>query len=112
MTQPAIYNIRAQRQADFSLQLRFLDNNRNPIDLTGWQVLSQIWSANKSTKYADFNVTYVNRAQGTVRLNLSSSITNSLPSQSVYDVLLIDTNGAREYYLEGGVSIDPSYTTP
>lgn len=112
MTQPAIYNIRAQRQADFSLQLRFLDSDRNAINLTGWQVLSQIWNAEKTTKHADFTVTYTNRSQGTVQLSLSSATTNALPSQSVYDVLLIDANGTQEYYLEGGVTVEPSYTTP
>lgn len=112
MTQPAIYNIKAQRQADFSLQLRFLDSNRSAINLTGWQVLSQIWNAEKTIKHADFTIAYTNRTQGIVRLSLSSTTTTSLPSQSVYDVLLIDANGTQEYYLEGGVSIEPSYTTP
>lgn len=73
MIQPGIYNIKMQRRADYSVQLRFLDNTRNPINLTGWSIDSQIWDQGRTTKYADFTITYHNKSDGSVSMSLSPS---------------------------------------
>lgn len=112
MIQPGVYNIRLQRRADYSVQLRFLDSNRAPINLTGWTVHSHIWDQARSTKYADFVITYNNRADGRITMSLPHSLTSTLPDQTVYDVLLINTLGEREFYLEGGINADQGYTSP
>jgi hypothetical protein len=111
MIQPGIYNIKLQRRADYSIQLRFLDSNKSAINLTGWSVYSQIWDAARTTKYAQFSVNYLDRSQGTVKLALSAASTESMPDQAIYDVLLIDTEGLKEYYLEGGITVEQGYTT-
>jgi hypothetical protein len=111
MIQPGVYNIKLQRRADYGVLLEFRDSNQTPLNLVGWTVLSQVWNQARTTKYADFAVNYVNRAQGQVRLTLSHTDTGSFPNETVYDVLLIDASGNREYYLEGTITADEGYTS-
>jgi len=111
MIQPGVYNITLQRRADYSVLLDFKDSNKAAINLTGWTVAAQVWDQGRSKKYADFTVDYVNLAQGRVRLRLGYAATTTFPNETVYDVLLIDTNGVREYYLEGTILSQEGYTT-
>jgi hypothetical protein len=112
MIQPGVYNIRLQRRADYSIQLRFLDSNKAAINLAGWSVHSQIWNQARSTKHADFTITYTDRAAGMITMTLPAANTETLPDQSVYDVLLVNSLGQKEYYLEGGVIAEQGYTAP
>ena len=111
MIQPGLYNIKLQRRADYSILLGFKDSNKVPINLTGWQVIAQIWDLGRTIKQADFTTEYVNRSSGQIRLSLPYTVTANLPNESVYDVLLINTNGEREYYLEGTVMPSEGYTS-
>ena len=108
---PATYNISLQRRADFSMQLQFKDSSNTPINLTGWSVASQVWNKARSTKYADFTVTYTNRSTGTVDLVLSRTDTATFPNEAYYDVLLTNGSGLKEYYLEGIVYASEGYTS-
>jgi len=110
--QPGQHNIAVQRRADFDLQLQFKDSADAPIDLTGWTAYAQVWNRGRSTKYADFAVTYVNRAQGTIKIALTDTQTAAFPDEAYYDVLLEDTAGLRNYYLEGIVYVSEGYTAP
>jgi hypothetical protein len=111
MIQPGVYNIKLQRRADYSVLLDFKDSNKVAINLTGWTVAASVWDQGRSTKYADFTVDYVDRSQGRVRLRLGYASTTTFPNETVYDVLLINTNGEREYYLEGTILATEGYTT-
>jgi len=110
--QPGQHNIAVQRRADFDLQLQFKDSADAPIDLTGWTAYAQVWNRGRSTKYADFAVTYVNRAQGTIKIALTDTQTAEFPDEAYYDVLMEDTAGLRNYYLEGIVYVSEGYTAP
>lgn len=109
--QPGIYNIKLQRRADYSVRLQFKDSTGTAINLTGWTVASQAWSIDRSTKYADFAITYTNRSTGTVDISLTNNQTATFPDELRYDVLLTDTNNIREYYLEGTIFVEQGYTT-
>jgi len=109
---PASYNIRPQRRADFPLQVQFKDSDGDGINITGWTVLAQVWDKTRTTKYGDFTVTILNASIGSVRLTLPYGVTATLPDECRYDVMLIDSNGLREYYLEGIVRPSQGYTAP
>jgi hypothetical protein len=64
---PARYDDELQRRARYDIELKFEDDNENPIDLTGWTVESQIWNVNRTTKYLDFTITYTSRPNGEVK---------------------------------------------
>ena len=107
---PGTYNISLQRRADYSVALQFKDSTGTAINLTGWTVAAQTWNQDRTTKYADFTVTYTNRSTGTIAIALTSVQTATLPSEAYYDVLLTNGSGLKEYYLEGIVYVSEGYT--
>jgi hypothetical protein len=107
---PGTYNISLQRRADYSVTLQFKDSTGAAINLTGWTVEAQAWNQARTTKYADFTVTYTNRSTGTVAIALTSTQTATLPSEAYYDVLLTNGSGLKEYYLEGIIYASEGYT--
>ena len=107
---PGTYNISLQRRADYSITLQFKDSNNTAINLTGWTVEAQVWNQGRTTKYADFAVTYTNRSTGTIEIALTDTQTALLPNEAFYDVLLTNTAGLKEYYLEGVIYVSEGYT--
>jgi hypothetical protein len=107
---PGTYNISLQRRADYSITLQFKDSNNTAINLTGWTVEAQVWNQGRTTKYADFAVTYTNRSTGTVAITLTDTQTTAFPNEAFYDVLLTNPAGLKEYYLEGIMYVSEGYT--
>jgi hypothetical protein len=110
MASPGTYNITLQRRADYSLTLQFKDNTGTPIDLNGWSAAAQVWNQARTTKYADFAITYTNRAAGTLAIALSDEQTSDFPTEACYDVLLTNPSGIKAYYLEGAIKTSEGYT--
>ena len=110
---PAVYNIRPQRRADFTLALQFKDNTGTPINLSGWDVVSQVWDQKRSTMAAEFTPVLTNASTGHVTLQLTFTQTEALSAEEYYyDVMLISPTGLREYYLEGIVRPSEGYSAP
>lgn len=107
---PGVYNISLQRRADYSITLQFKDSNDSPINLTGWTVAAQVWNQGRTTKYADFTITYTNRSTGTIAIALTDEQTATFPDEAYYDVLLTNPSGLKEYYLEGTIWVSQGYT--
>ena len=107
---PGQYNISLQRRADYSITLQFKDGTDAPINLTSWTVEAQVWNQGRSTKYADFAVTYTNRVTGTIEIALTDTQTTLFPDEAYYDVLLTNPSGLKEYYLEGIIYVSEGYT--
>lgn len=108
--QPGRYDFQIQRRADHGILLQFKDSEEVAINLTGWTVVAQAWNMQRSKKYEDFTVEYVDRPQGKVRLRLSYLQTTGLATPCQYDVLLINPAGLREYYVEGTITASEGYT--
>jgi len=110
--EPGTYNFTLQRRSDHTIPLLFKDNNNNAINLTGFTVAAQVWEETRTTKFADFSVTYTNRVAGSVSITLTDTQTATFtPDILKYDVLLIDAGGSKEYYLEGTIFVSEGYTT-
>ena len=108
---PGTYNMTVQRRSDHSVQLIFKDNTNTALNLTGYTVEAQVWEDTRTTKYADFAVAYTDRAAGTVDISLTDTQTATFsPNLLKYDVLLTDSNGLKEYYLEGDIFMSEGYT--
>ena len=108
---PGTYNITLQRRASYSLGLQFKDDQDAPIDLTGATVISQAWDEPRNKKFADFSITYVNRINGQITLNLTANQTETLPNEAYYDVLVEESNGDKNYYLEGKITVSQGYSS-
>ena len=109
---PGTFNFTLQRRADYSLDLQFKDSNDAVIDLTGYTAYAQAWNEARTKKSADFLVTYTNRTNGQISISLTDTQTATFPDQLYYDVLLEDSGGNREYYLEGVIVVSQGYTAP
>ena len=108
---PGTYNISLQRRADYSVTLQFKDSTGTAINLTGWTAAAQAWNQGRTTKYADFSITYTDRSTGTIAITLTSAQTELFPSEAYYDVLLTNPSGLKEYYLEGLAYVSEGYTS-
>jgi hypothetical protein len=109
---PGQYSFPLQRRADHELLLQFKDSTGAAINLTGWTAYAQAWNFGRTTKYADFVVTYVDRVAGTIKIALTDTQTATLPDEVFYDVLLENPSGLREFYLEGTIYVSQGYTAP
>ena len=108
----AVKNFTIQRRADFPMRLIFKDANGTAVNITGFTVAAQVWNDDRSTKFADFSVTYTDRVNGTVDLKLSDTDTANFSVNILrYDVLLTDPSGDKMYYLEGTLFVSQGYTT-
>lgn len=109
---PGTYNFTLQRRADYSLDLQFKDSSDAAIDLTGFTVYAQAWNEARTRKSADFAVAYTNRSNGQISISLTDTQTTSFPDELYYDILLEDSGGTREYYLEGVITVSEGYSAP
>tara|TARA_R100001015_G_C4505901_1_gene79040 strand:+ start:118 stop:459 length:342 start_codon:yes stop_codon:yes gene_type:complete len=109
---PGTYNFTIQRRSDHKFQVVFKDSNDSPINLTGFTVEAQVWEETRTTKYADFSVAYTDRTNGKVDLSLTDEQTATFGIQKLrYDVLVTDSLGIKEYYLEGDITMSEGYTS-
>ena len=108
---PGTYNMTVQRRSDHSVPIVLKDNSGTAINLTGYTVAAQVWDESRSTKYADWAITYTDRANGIIDMNLADTDTaNFTPEILFYDVLLTEPGGSKNYYLEGKLFISEGYT--
>ena len=109
---PGTYNMTVQRRSDHSVPIVLKDNSGTAINLTGFTVAAQVWDESRSTKYADWTVTYTDRSAGSFSIALTDTQTATFtPEILAYDVLLVDGSGLKEYYLEGKIFMSEGYTT-
>lgn len=110
MIAPATYNITIPQNATFSQQFQLKDGAGAAINMTGYTVQAQLWAANKASKLSDFTVTWLNQAQGSFKLTLSSAITQDIGSDGVWDLLVTNPDGTKDYWLRGAAVFDMGYT--
>ena len=100
-----------KRGQDWSFTATFTDPAGAILDLTGWTVEAQVWNLERTSKIADFTVTFpLTRTAGVVKFALTKLQTPLLLDESYYDVALTDPSSIKEYYLEGILPADEGYT--
>jgi len=101
-------NITMDQGSTFSTDIYLVDDNNNPLDLTGYTGTSKMKKSYASNSATTFTVNVVN---GMVTLFLNSNTTTNLtPGKYVYDVVL-SSNAASVRILEGIVTVAPGVTT-
>ena len=108
---PGKKNFTIQRRADFPIKLTFKDSTGSAINLSGYTVAAQVYDESRSTKYADWAITYTDRSNGIIDMNLTDTATATFtPNVLFYDVLLTEPSGSKNYYLEGKLVVSEGYT--
>jgi len=89
----------------FTTTINLLDNNGDPLNLTGYTGISHIKKTYTSTTNTAFTVAIAN---GSVTLSLSAAQTaNIVQGRYVYDVKLTDSSNNVSRIAEGIVTITP-----
>ena len=83
----------------------YLDDSNGPLDLTGYTAASQVRKHPESLNAAaTFNVGFIDRANGRVRISLKSSDSVDIkPGRYVWDMMFTDTTGKKSIVIEGNV---------
>jgi len=113
---PGLRNFTLQRAADWNeeyvLSSTQADGSIVPMDLSGFEIEAQAWDKEREFKYADFGVTATanNKLVGKFFLTLTDEQTLNFPDELYYDVLLTNSSGLKEYYIEGKITVSEGYT--
>ena len=111
---PALRNFILQRGSDWNEQYIFKstqdDGSEVAMDLSGSSISAQAWDKERDVKYADFSVVYDDRPNGKFSLVLTDTQTELFPDELYYDVLLTNSTGLKEYYIEGKITVSEGYT--
>lgn len=110
MITPATYDIVIPQNATYSQAFQLKDATGTPLNLTGYTVAAQMWTADKNDKLADFVVTWVDRTVGKFTLSLAASITDAIGTSGVWDLLVTAADGVKDYWLRGAATLDTGYT--
>lgn len=108
---PVKKNFIFQRRADFVIRFAFKYQN-TPVNLAGYTPVAQVWNFDRTQKYQDFVVTWINQSSGIIELKIPHTGTVSLPSECPYDLMFIDSLGLRLYYVEGILYESQGYSSP
>jgi hypothetical protein len=103
-------NLVIDQGATFSANIQFLDNNKNPISLTGYSARSQMRRSYSSANATTFTANITNATTGNVSISLTSSQTaNLIAGRYIYD---IEANIADTIVriVEGIVTVNPGVT--
>lgn len=113
---PAVYNLRIPQRASFRQEFTL------PFDCSAKTVAGQVWNDRRSRLLLQFATVWIDRAEevpdtdpvqykGRFRLEADWESTRLVKSSGQWDLLVVDdTTGERDYYLEGIAVLDPGYT--
>lgn len=101
-------NIALEQGADFNVNFTVRNKDVTPLNLLGYTAFSEMKKHYSSTKKYSFNITFIDRSQGKISLNMSDEITKTiLEGRYVYDVFIESPNGVRTKVVAGMVIVHP-----
>ncbi|MGI9142875.1 MAG: DUF7264 domain-containing protein [Fluviibacter sp.] len=110
MITPGTYDIVIPQNATFSRTFQLKDGDGLPLNMTGYTVAAQVWTAGKAAKLADFTVAWVNRTAGSFTLSISAATTEAMGSPGYWDLLVTNPDGTKDYWLRGAATLETGYT--
>jgi hypothetical protein len=111
MIRPARRDITINQRATFRQRMR-LKADGVAINATGYQLVAQVWDRRRTVKYADLTVSWIEQSAGLFELVLQYPGTTTVVNDGVWDLLVIEPNGDRYYWLEGVAYLDPGHSAP
>lgn len=103
-------NLLIDQGSSYSTTINLLDDNGDPVALTGYTANAQLRKTYTSLTATTFSVT-LGESDGTVELSLTANATSNLtPGRYVYDVLLTNPSSIKSRIVEGIVTVTPRVT--
>jgi hypothetical protein len=109
----AIYvtNLVINTYSDFSQHFYLGDESTNSLDLTNYQVSSQMRKHSSSSSFVGLGATIIDPPRGQLRVGLTSTQTaNIKPGRYLYDVVVTNPQGAVIKVIEGMVLVREGIT--
>lgn len=110
MIQPAQLDLTIQQNATFSVALQLKDSTGTALNMTGYTVAAQVWSAGRLSKITDLTFTWTAQLTGQFKLSLTAAQTTLIGPDGVWDMLVTNPDGTKDYWLRGSVSTEVGYT--
>jgi len=108
---PGTYNMTIQRASDHQVSVTLKDSNNAAVNLTGYSIASQVWDAARTAKAADVTCAITTASAGTWTWTLTDTQTTAFTADEYkYDVQLTNPSGLKEYWIEGTIYMDETYT--
>ena len=108
---PGTYNMKIQRASDHQVSVTLKDSNNAAVNLTGYSIASQVWDAARTAKAADATCAITTANAGTWTWTLTDTQTSTFTADEYkYDVQLTNPAGLKEYWIEGTIYMDETYT--
>ena len=108
---PGTYNMTIQRRSDHSVDFQLKDSSSANVNITGYTVASQVWNEERTSKVADATITVTSAAGGNVTWKVTDTQTATMTDNIYkYDILKIEANGDREYFIKGTIFMKEGYT--
>lgn len=82
------------------------------VNLNGYTPFGSVWNFDRSTKFQDLTMTWIDQPGGVLEMKLPFAGTITLPDECPYDIMLVSPSGLRQYYVEGILYESEGYTTP
>lgn len=108
---PVQKNFVFQRRADLVVRFAFKYQNTG-VNLTGYAAYGSVWNFDRSTKFQDLTMTWVDQINGVLEMKLPFAGTIALPDECPYDIMLVSPAGLRQYYIEGILYESEGYSVP
>lgn len=107
-----VANLYVDAGSDYSNIITVAAASTVPLDLTGYTVKSQIRKSYGSSTAYNFNASIYDATNGKVRVQLSSSQSESIPpGKYLYDIEITQTSsGIKTRVIEGLVIVTPQIT--
>ena len=109
----AVYvtNLVINTYSDFSQYFYLGDENTDSLNLTNYQVSSQMRKHSSSSSFVGFGASIVNVSTGQLRIGLTSTQSGSIkPGRYVYDVVITNPQGGVSKVIEGMVLVREGIT--
>lgn len=110
MIQPAKFDLTIQQGATFSISLQLKDGAGAALNMTGYTVSAHLWTAGRLGKIAELQFRWDVQAEGRFTLYLDATQTTDVGVGGVWDMLVTNPDGTKDYWLRGSVSTEIGYT--
>jgi hypothetical protein len=111
MITPARYDITIPQRGTFRQRMR-LKTEGVPLIAIGYQLVAQVWDRQRTTKFADGVINWIDQATGLFELVIQYQVTRLITEDGRWDLMVIEPGGDRYYWLEGTAFLDPNYSEP
>jgi hypothetical protein len=106
-----VINLKIFKGTDFEQDFQLVDENGVPINLTDCQVLSKIKKFPTSKTFNAFDVVFINRSQGIIKLLMSGSSTLFLTEgRNYFDVFVVYPTSRIEPVIRGTILVEETAT--